>query len=87
MKKIRNITDLQQAQQSIELRRLQLEKELRHDWNDTKEYLAGGGNSFFDTLKKQYTSKLVLQGLSFGAGLLTRKFGGKIGGKILGWFK
>lgn len=87
MKKIHNIHDLQQERKLIEQRKLQLEKELQRDWNDMKRYLSVQGNSFFGEVKNKYAARLVSQGISFGAGLIARKFGGKIGSKIYSWFK
>jgi hypothetical protein len=87
MKKIHNIHDLKQEQKAIEQRSLQLEKELYRDWNDIKQYFSAGDHSFFGLLKKQYASGLVAQGLSFGAGILTRKIGGKIGSKLFSLLK
>jgi len=87
MKKIRNIHDLIAAQQALELEKLQLEKSLQQDWKKIRSELSGNGSSFFDELKKQYTTGLVAQGISFGAGLLARKFGGKIGSKLFNWFR
>ncbi|HEX6913626.1 MAG TPA: hypothetical protein VF145_00205 [Chitinophagaceae bacterium] len=87
MKRIHNIDDLRREQKMIEQRRLQLEKELRRDWNDLKQGITGGGSSFLGVMKNRYAAGLVTQGLSFGAGLLARKFGGKIGGRIYSWLK
>lgn len=87
MKKIHNILDLRREQKTVEQRRLQLEKELHHDWNDIKQHFSPGGDSFFALLKKQYAAAMVTQGLSFGAGILAKKIGGKIGGKLFSWLK
>jgi hypothetical protein len=77
---------LRQEQKAVEQRRLQLEKELRRDWYDIKQAF-GGDHSFFSQLKKQYLGNILAQGLSFGAGMLTKKIGGKIGGKLFSWLK
>lgn len=87
MKKIHNIHDLRQEQRFVEQRRLQLEKELSRDWNDIKENLSTAGDSFLGQVKYRYATKLLGQGLSFGAGLVARKFGGKIGGRLFSWLK
>lgn len=87
MKKIHNVQDLRREQRAVEQRRLQLEKELQRDWNDMKHDLSSESNSFFGSIKNRYTTGLLTQGLSFGAGLIAKKFGGKIGGKIYSWFK
>lgn len=87
MRKIHNIHDLRQAQKAVELRRQQLEKELQRDWNDIKDQFLEGSNSFLSFFRKEYTGNLLMQGLSFGAGLITRKIGSKIGGKFFGWLK
>lgn len=87
MRKIHNIHDLRQAQKAVELRRQQLEKELQRDWNDIKDQFAAGSNSFLHLFRKEFTGNLLTQGLSFGAGILTRKLGSKIGGKLFSWLK
>lgn len=87
MRKIHTIHDLRQEQKAVELKRLQLEKELHRDWNDVKQLFSSGNNSFFGLLKKEYAGNLLAQGLSFGAGLLTKKIGGKIGSKLFSWLK
>jgi hypothetical protein len=87
MRKIHNIHDLRQAQKAVEQRRQQLEKELQRDWNDIKDQFSAGSNSFLSYFRKEYTGNLLTQGLSFGAGLLTRKLGSKIGGKLFSWLK
>lgn len=87
MKRIRNIDDLRQEQRFVEQRRLQLEKELRRDWIGIKEMIYDAGNAFLGDVKHRAAGQLLSRGLSFGAGLLARKFGGKIGGKIFSWLK
>jgi hypothetical protein len=87
MRKIHTIHDLRREQKAVDQQRLQLEKELHRDWNDVKQSFSPGSNSFFDLYRKQFASKLIVQGLSFGAGILTRKFGGKIGSKLFSWLK
>lgn len=87
MKKIRNIYDLRQEQEMLDQRKLQLEKELRRDWNDVKSDLSGQRNSFPVSLKHKFPPGLLFKALSLGTGLLASKFGGKIGGKIYSWFK
>lgn len=87
MRKIHNLDDLRLEKQFLEQRRLQLEKELQHDWNDVKHLLTDAGNSFFGEVKKNYASKIISKSLTVGSGLLATKFGGKIGGKIFSWFK
>jgi hypothetical protein len=81
------MSELRREQKALEQRRLQLEKELHRDMNDIKAMLVHGDNSFFGILKKQYAGKLLAQGLSFGAGILTKKVGGEIGSKIFSWLK
>lgn len=87
MKKIHNISDLRHEKKIVEQRILQLEKELQHDWNDVKQDLSIQSNSFFGNLKNRYMAKLAMQGISFAAGMLARKFGGKIGNRIYSWLK
>ncbi len=87
MRRIHNIHDLRQAQQAVELRKQQLEKELQRDWNDIKDQFLEGSNSFISFFKREYAGNLLTKGLSFGAGLLTRKLGSKIGGKLFSWLK
>jgi hypothetical protein len=87
MRKIHTIHDLRQEQKAVEEKRSQLEKELHRDWNDVKQIFVSGDNSFFSQFKKQYANHLLAQGLSFGAGMLTKKFGGKIGSNLFSWLK
>lgn len=87
MKKIHNIDDLQREKRLIDQRRLQLEKELHRDWNDLKDVVSNQGSSFFGILHKPYALGLLSKGLSFGAGMVAKNFGGKIGRKIDSWFK
>lgn len=87
MRKIHNLEDLWLEKQLLEQRKLQLEKELQHDWNDAKHLISDAGNSFFGEIKKNYAAKIISKSLSIGAGVLATKFGGKIGGKIFSWFK
>jgi hypothetical protein len=87
MRKINNISDLRAAQKALKHQQHQLEKELLRDWNDAKQYLTPGNDSFFSFLKKQYTANIAAQGISFAAGVVARKFGGKIGERVYSWFK
>jgi hypothetical protein len=87
MKKISNISRLRQEQKAVEQRRRQLERELHRDWNDIKESFITGDRSFLALLKKQYINNLLVQGVSFAAGMLTKKIGGKIGGKLFSLLK
>jgi predicted alpha/beta-fold hydrolase len=85
MKKITNMHGLRQEQKAVEQRGRQLEKELHRDWYDIKKVFITGDHSFFSQLKKQYVHNMVAQGLSFGAGMLTKKIGGKIGSMLFSW--
>ncbi len=87
MRKIHNIHDLQLEQKFLHHRKLQLEKELQHDWNDVKHLFTDAGNSFFGDVKRKYASNILSKGLSIGAGILATKFGGKIGSKVFSWLK
>lgn len=86
MRKIRNIADLKQEQRLVERQRIALERELQHDWADIRLSVTDAGSSLFAEAKHQYVSKLLNKGLAFGAGIVARKFGGKIGKVISSWF-
>ena len=87
MRSIHNINDLRKEQQHIEQRRLELEKELQRDWSDIKDQLGAESSALIKGAGSRFAAKWAIQGIFFGAGMLARKFGGKIGSKIYSWFK
>ena len=88
MKKIKNSSDLKARKMSLRVKELELEKAMRNGWSELKEKAqlkktfkkASSDDAKDDTTERHW----LVDGLSIGASLLTRKLMEKAGEKIEG---
>ncbi|GAB2824377.1 hypothetical protein [Ferruginibacter profundus] len=95
MKKIKNIKQLLQEKQRLQLRRLELENKLQDQWEELKDCMkpsAIAATAFSTALnnvteKKSGNNGLLKSIFAFGATILTDKLADKAGEKISHLFR